>query len=120
MTSGIYNDSSHPAAGQGNRYGDYQGTVEGEIYIYKDHDPRFHIITDPVLTDNPVSYSGGLVILERDGLHGYADFEGNRVTDILGNSRMGMLNTSLLVLTEARSIQKKGTTTRTASTVSSV
>ena len=29
VTSGIYNDSSHPAAGQGNRYGDYQGTVEG-------------------------------------------------------------------------------------------
>lgn len=82
VTSGIYNDSSHPAAGQGNRYGDYQGTVEGEIYIYKDHDPRFHIITDPILTDNPVSYSGGLVILEQDGLYGYADFEGNRVTDI--------------------------------------
>ena len=33
---------------------------------------------------------------------------------------MGMLNTSLLVFTEARSIHPKGMTTSTASTVSSV
>lgn len=82
VSSGTYDDSSRPAVGSGRRYGEYQGTPQGEIYIYKDHDPRFHIITDPVLTDNPVAYSGGLVILERDGLYGYADFDGNPVTDI--------------------------------------
>ena len=58
VSSGTYDDSSRPAVGSGRRYGEYQGTPQGEIYIYKDHDPRFHIITDPVLTDNPVAYSG--------------------------------------------------------------
>lgn len=62
---------------QGLQDGDIGGIGSGEV------DEAFTVILEPCLTDTPVAFHDGIILLERDGKYGYADYEGKYLTELI-------------------------------------